>query len=245
MVDQPGLCLRVAVAHMIAGSPLWSVRIESQRAADAVAESVENRASEALFDAERRKLLGILGYDPETPTIAQGGGSLTEVFGKLLALNDATVMAVLAVVMGETLDARCDLVDALGLHLGIDMAEVWQADDVLLASIRDREVLDCLLAEVAGERVASGNASETGKVKRQIIRDCLDGANGRRKVDGWVPRWLRFPASGYTDRGGIGSVRRTASAADAMESVSAPPEADEPDAGAVPDSAPVSLAQAA
>jgi len=243
MVGQPGLCLRVAVAHMIAGSPLWSVRIEPQRAADAVAESVETSASEALFDAERRKLLAVLGYDSETPTIAQDGGSLTEVFSKLLALDDGTVMDILSVVMGETLDARCELVDALGLHLSIEMAEVWQADDALLGSIRDREVLDAMLGEVAGERVASGNATETSKVKRQIIRDCLDGANGRPKVEGWVPRWLRFPASGYTERGGIGSVRRTASAAEAMASGGAAPEADEPDAEAEPD--PVSLAQAA
>lgn len=245
MVDQPGLCLRVAVAHMIAGSTLWSVRIEPQRAADAIAESVETSASEALFDAERRKLLGVLGFDPETPTIAQGGCSLTEVFSKLLTLDDETVMAILSVVMGETLDARCELVDALGLHLGIDMAEVWQADDALLASIRDREVLDAMLAEAAGERVASGNATETGKVKRQIIRDCLDGANGRAKVTSWVPRWLRFPASGYTERGGIGSVRRTASAAGAMASVSAAPKTDKPEAGAEVEPDPVSMARAA
>jgi ParB family chromosome partitioning protein len=245
MVGQPGLCLRVAVAHMIAGSPLWSVRMEPQRAADAVAESVENSASEALFDAERRKILGILGYDPDTPTVVQGGGSLTEVYAKLLVLDDATVMAILSVVAGETLDARCDLVDGLGVHLGIDMAEVWQADDALLASIRDREVLDCLLAEVAGERVASGNATETGKVKRQIIRDCLDGANGRAKVEGWVPRWLRFPASGYTTRGGVGSVRRTASAAEAMALVSTVPEEGGPEAEAESQADPAILAQAA
>jgi len=249
MVGQPGLCLRVAVAHIIAGSPLWSVRIEPQRAADAVAESVETSRSETLFDAERRKLLGLLGFDPETPTIAQGGGSLTEVFSKLLTLDDGTVLDILSVVMCETLDARCELVDALGLHLAIDMAEVWQVDGALLDGIRDREVLDAMLAEVAGKRVASGNATETGKIKRQIIRDCLDGANGRPKVDGWVPRWLRFPASGYTERGGIGSVRRTASAAEAMASVSAAPVAGEPEAGegagAEPESAPVRLAQAA
>jgi ParB family chromosome partitioning protein len=125
------------------------------------------------------------------------------------------------------------------------MAEVWQADDALLASIRDREVLDCLLAEVAGERVASGNATETGKVKRQIIRDCLDGANGRAKVEGWVPRWLRFPASGYTTRGGVGSVRRTASAAEAMALVSTVPEEGGPEAEAESQADPAILAQAA
>jgi ParB family chromosome partitioning protein len=118
--------------------------------------------------------------------------------------------------MGETLDARCELVDALGVQLGIDMAQVWQADDALLDSLRDREVIDAMLAEVAGKDIAEANVKETGKTKRQIVRDCLTGSNGRAKVEGWVPRWLRFPPGSYTQRDGVGSVSRTASAAEAM-----------------------------
>ncbi|MFA6125634.1 MAG: ParB/RepB/Spo0J family partition protein [Sphingomonas sp.] len=216
MIAMPGICLRVAVAHMIAGSSLWTVRIEPQRGPDAIVESVENSLSEARFDAQRRKLLAALDYDPDAPTIARGGGTLTGLFAKLSTLDDATVMDILAVVMGETLDARSDLVDALGMQLGIDMAEVWQADTALLDGIRDREVIDTMLAEVAGKEIADANVKETGKVKRQIIRDCLDGTNGRAKVEGWVPRWLRFPATGYTERGGVASVGRTASAVEAM-----------------------------
>lgn len=216
MIDAPGLCLRVAVAHMIAGSPLWTVRTEPQRAADAIAESVENSMSEAQFDAERRRLLALLAFDPDTPTIAGGGDGLTSLYAKLCTLDDANVMAVMSVVMGETLDARSDLVDALGMQLGIDMAQVWQADDALLDSLRDRAVIDAILAEVAGADISEGNAKETGKTKRQIIRDCLSGSNGRVRIEGWVPRWLRFPASSYTQRGGVASVSRTASAEQAM-----------------------------
>ena len=73
-----------------------------------------------------------------------------------------------------------------------------------------------MLAEVAGKDIAEANAKETGKTKRQIIRDCLAGTNGRAKVEGWVPRWLYFPPSSYTQRGGVGSVSRTARAAEAM-----------------------------
>jgi ParB family chromosome partitioning protein len=58
LADAPGIALRVAVAHMIAGSPLWSVRIEQQRAATHIVESVELSASEAAFDARRRAMLG-------------------------------------------------------------------------------------------------------------------------------------------------------------------------------------------
>lgn len=36
-----------------------------------------------------------------------------------------------------------------------------------------------------------------------IIRDCLDGSNGRTKVENWLPGWLAFPARTYTDRGGV------------------------------------------
>jgi len=216
MIGQPGLCLRVAVAHMIAGSPLWTIRTEPQRAADAIAESVENSPSEAQFDAERRRLLAVLGFDADTPTITGGSDGLTSLYAKLCTLEDATVMAILSVAMGETLDARCDLVDALGVQLAIDMAQVWQADDALLDSLRDREVIDAMLAEVAGKDIAEANAKETGKTKKQIIRDYLTGTNGRAKVEGWVPRWLHFPPSDYTQRGGVGSVSRTASAAEAM-----------------------------
>ncbi|MFA5970164.1 MAG: chromosome partitioning protein ParB, partial [Sphingomonas sp.] len=181
------------------------------------------------FDAQRRKLLAVLDYDPDSPTIARGGGTLTGLLAKLSTLDDATVMDILAVVMGETLDARSDLVDALGMQLGIDMAEVWQADAALLDGIRDREVIDAMLAEVAGKEIADANIKETGKVKGQIIRDCLDGANGRAKVEGWVPRWLHFPATGYTTRGGVASVARTASAAEAMSPVVAAEQETESD----------------
>ncbi|MBS86343.1 MAG: chromosome partitioning protein ParB [Sphingobium sp.] len=216
LIDAPGLCLRVAVAHMIAGSPLWTIRTEPQRAADAIAESVENSMSEAQFDAERRRLLALLAFDPDTPTITGGSDGLTSLYAKLCTLDDASVMAVMSVVMGETLDARSDLVDALGMQLGIDMAQVWQADDALLDTLRDRAVIDAVLTEVAGPDIAEVNAKEPGKTKRQIICDCLSGSNGRAKVEGWVPRWLHFPATGYTERGGVASVGRTASAAQAM-----------------------------
>src|SRR3546814_13643545 len=50
------------------------------------------------------------------------------------------------------------------------------------------------------------NANETGKVLKGIIRDRLDGTNGRPKVDGWVPKWMTFPPAAYTGRGGVGTV---------------------------------------
>ncbi|WEJ99471.1 MAG: ParB/RepB/Spo0J family partition protein [Candidatus Sphingomonas phytovorans] len=213
LVTEPGVALRVPVAHMIAGSPLWTVKVEQQRAgSDAITESIETCPSETAFDAQRRTVLALLGFDPETPTVTGGNGldeGLSVLLVKLLALDDAQVLDVLAIVMGETLDARSDITDVLGMHLAVDMASVWQADDAFLEPIRDREVLLAMVGEVAGEMVAKANVGEKGKTLRGIIRDHLTGAGGRTKVEGWVPRWLRFPASHYTPRGGVGAVSRS------------------------------------
>lgn len=212
------VALRLAVAHMIAGSSLWNVRVEPRRAAsDAIAESIENSVSEAMFDERRRAVLAILGFDPETPTVTggfDGDHGLVGVFARLLPLPDAAVQDILSMVMAETLEAGSIAVEMLGALLGVDMASVWQADDALLDLIRDREVIGAVLTKVAGETVAQANEGATGKVKRQIVRDRLTGANGREKVTGWVPRWMAYPPSAYTIRGGVGSVARARSIAD-------------------------------
>ena len=208
------VALRLAVAHMIAGSSLWTVRIEPQRAAsDAIAESVENSVAEAAFDERRRAVLAILGFDPDTPTVIggyDGDYGLAGLFARLMALPDAAVRDVLAIVMAETLEAGNAVVEMLGTMLGVDMASVWQPDDTLLDLIRDREVLGAVLSEAAGEGIATANEAATGKVKRQIIRDCLTGENGRSKVEQWVPRWMAFPPTAYTERGGVATVTRAA-----------------------------------
>jgi ParB family chromosome partitioning protein len=217
LARHPSLALRVMVAHAIAGSPLWNVRIEAQRAAtDAISESVEGCASEARFDEKRRAVLALLGFDPETPTVTHGYGGEHGLAGLLVPLTelpDAQVLDVLAIVMAETLEAGSALIEVLGPMIGTDMAKVWQADDALLDLIKDREVLGAVLADVAGTDVAAANGAATGKVKRKIIRDCLTGENGRAKVTGWVPKWMAFPPAAYTERGGVGTVSRAAKVA--------------------------------
>ncbi|WP_145199391.1 ParB/RepB/Spo0J family partition protein [Sphingobium sp. B2] len=229
LISQPAMALRLMLAHAIIGSPLWRVDVEKQRAnTDAIAESVEASASEAIFDAERRAVLDLLGFDPETPTVTDGYAGdhgLPGLFNHLMGLPDETVMSVLTVVMGETLAAGSATVELLGTLLKVDMAAVWQADDALLDSIRDKEVIGRIVADVAGNAVASANAGESVKVQRQIVRDCLAGANERAKVDGWVPRWMAFQPSTYTVRGGVGSVERwseIASLLDTAETVDQP-----------------------
>lgn len=208
LTGHPAVALRLMVAHSIAGSPLWNVLVEPQSAKDDdVRESIEVSRAEAVFDEKRRAVLALLGFDAEEPTVTGGNPlPLTDLFQRLLDLPDRAVKDVIAIVMGETLFAGSAAVDAVGLHIGIDMAAWWSADDAFFAGLRDKEVLTALVAEVGGGEVAAANAKEKGATLKAIVRDHLDGSNGRAKVEGWVPKWMAFPPAAYTERGGVGAV---------------------------------------
>lgn len=204
LTDHPAVALRLMVAHAIAGSPLWSLRVESQQCRnEAVTESVETSAAETQFDAKRRAVLALLGFAPEAPTVTGGhdrDDDIAAIFARLIRLADADVLAVLAVVMGETLEAGSAAVEAAGTYLGVDMAAFWTPDEVFFDLIRDRQVTNAMLREVAGKRIADGNVAEKIRTQKEIIRDHLTGENERRRAEEWVPKWLRFPAASYTAR---------------------------------------------
>ena len=211
LTNHPGVALRLMLAHAIIGSPLWTVRREPQAARhDATAESVENCTGEAAFDERRRAVLALLGMDPERATVSGGNGDdreLVALFQRLLDLPDPAILDVVVIVMGETLASGSAAVEAVGLTLGVDMADYWQADPALFDLIRDKEVLTAMVADVAGQTVASANAKEKCATLKRIIADHLAGTDGRTKVERWVPRWMAFPPAAYTARGGVGTVR--------------------------------------
>lgn len=210
LTGHPKVALRLLVAHVIAGSHLFRVTPEPQTTRnDAVRESVETCKGETQFDEKRRAVLDLLGFSAEEPTVTGGNGDefgLTGVFLRLLDLPDRALMDVIAIVIGEALAAGSAAVEAAGLHIGIDMADWWEADPAFFEAVRDKEVLGRIVAEVAGETVASANAGEKTKSLKKIVRDHLDGAEGRAKVERWVPKWMTFPPAAYTTRGGVETV---------------------------------------
>ncbi|MCR4265844.1 ParB/RepB/Spo0J family partition protein [Nitratireductor sp. ZSWI3] len=207
MLDHPGIVLRLMVAHVITGSGLWQVRPEPQRAAnETIAASIAGSRAEAAFAEKRRAALALLGSPDEDGSVAGGNGddfATASVFARLLALSDGDVMRVLAVVMAETLEAGSAVVEALGNHLNVDMGDRWQPDDAFFDLLRDKEIANAMLSDIAGKHVADGNVSEKVKTQKKIIRDFLSGENGRQKVDSWLPRWMKFPVENYTERGGF------------------------------------------
>lgn len=233
LTGHPGVALRLMVAHAIGGSHLWTVKPESQSTRnDEVRDSLDNSKAEADFDERRRAVLAVLGFSAEEPTVTGGNGDdygVVGVFHRLLDLPDTVVMEVIAIVMGETLASGSAAVEAVGMEVGVDMTRCWQADDAFFELIRDREVLTRIVAEVAGETVASANAGEKSKTLKRIVRDHLDGTNGRDRRESWVPRWMAFPPTAYTARGGVGTVAAHAKAQAAREIERLRPSDDEPD----------------
>ena len=207
LVAHPGVALRLMVAHAVASSGHWQVKPEPQQArSDAVAESVANGIAQAAFDAERREVLALLDQPDYHHSVAQAAYDpydTAAVFAKLLALSDADVLRVAACVMAETMEAGSAVVEAVGNHLNADAGEHWQPDDAFFDMIRDKAVLNAMLAEVAGKRCADANVTEKAKTQKKIVRDCLDGANGRAKVEGWLPGWMAFPVRPYTETGSL------------------------------------------
>jgi ParB family chromosome partitioning protein len=246
LLGAPQVALRLMAAHALSGSYFFTVRPDPQRAAtDAIAESVETCPSETRFDAARREALAALGLDGETPTLIQNHGGHGEVDGtaglflRLLDMSDEQVLGIVAVIMGEALEAGSAVIEALGFHLGVDMSKVWQADDALFGLLRDRELLLAMVDELAGKEAAAGNAKEKASGLRAIVRDCLSGGNGRERVHGWVPRFMRFPPAAYTARGGVGTVRQFAAIAPLIEARAGRPAAPEDAAGGAPESRPL------
>lgn len=101
--------------------------------------------------------------------------------------------------MAEALASGTALIDTLGETLAVDVAKHWQPDDTFFELARDREAVGAMLGEVVGAQAAAGYLTDTGTKKKAIIREALAG-DGRTKVDGWTPRYMRFPQGGYTGR---------------------------------------------
>ncbi|GJE18424.1 ParB/RepB/Spo0J family partition protein [Methylobacterium marchantiae] len=201
LLKETGIALRLAVAHMIAGSALWQVRPEPQRAdKPETAQSLSESRAEGVFAEERGAVLTLLGLDADSSVLTGHAESeIGSLFEILIRLEDADVMRVLGFVMSETLEAGTALIDTLGRTLGVRMEEWWQADDAFLSLIRDRQTLLSMLEEVGGTAVASAHTASPAKTLRSIVRQYATG-EGRAKVEGWVPRQMAFPAGSYADR---------------------------------------------
>ena len=204
LLKHAGIALRLSVAHMIAGSRLWTIRPETQRAPKVEIEtSVQASTSQVSFDVERAaEVLVLLEMNEARAELVRHTGDCywTAIcFAKLLTLSDEDVMRIMAFAMAETLQSGSCLVEALGVHLNVSAKAQWQADDIFLDLLKDKSTINAVLEHIGGNDVAAANANATGKVQKGIIADHLRGTNGRKQIKDWAPNWLKFPYAGHTD----------------------------------------------
>ncbi|MEQ1754299.1 MAG: hypothetical protein ABL973_09225 [Micropepsaceae bacterium] len=209
LMSVPDVALRLMIATALCGSPLWQVRAEPQTAkTKAIGESLATSPAQEAFLKRRAEIVALLGLDEEGTALVQDGreGAAAQVFATLLKLPNAEVMRVAAVLAADTLAAGGALVEAVGAQLKVDVAASWQADDAFFDLVREKSVVNAMLAEVASRDIADANVAVKLKTQKQIVRDCLNGANGRARAAAWLPGWLAFPPRGYTSRGGLSHV---------------------------------------
>lgn len=216
LLGNSGLALRVATAQIIAGSDLWCVHADPQKAStDAVQASLDTNLAQDTFAAERhavRELLGV-GTSGEKPLVHgkedwSKSHEIGRIFAKLITLDDEAVMRVFAFVVAETLGAGSVLVEALGAVMKTDMRKYWSPDQTFFDLLRDKEAINGIVRQVGGKGVADANVAATAKVQKQVISAYLDGTRKPRCKD-WKPLYMDFPMNGYTKRGGIEAAERS------------------------------------
>ena len=213
LLNHSDIALRLALAQMIAGSELWTIQADPQKAnTEAIAESLATNKAEDKFSEERatvRRYLGMEDIADDTLVYRKDdwgkSHDLYSIFAKLIGLSDEEVTSILTFVVAETLPCGSAMVEALGDLLSVDMADHWKPDQIFLDLLRDKEAINAMLKHIGGKRVADGNISATAKVQKKIIADYLDGTREGGKTD-WQPRYMRFPMGAYTKREGIGAI---------------------------------------
>ncbi len=214
LLEHSGIALRLVAAHMMAGSGLWTVSAEPQKASsEAIEQSLSHNTAQAAFKTETQAIRSLLGINVNDPAIDQGSGlgevirDLHDIFAKLLTCSDEEVMRCLTYLMAESLQSGTAMIEQLGIMLKVDMSDSWQMDDCFFDLLRDKEVINAMLAEIGGEDIAKGNLTSTAKVQKQIIQDFISG-NGRQQNTDWHPRYASFPMSAYTARGGVEAINQ-------------------------------------
>ncbi|MEM7720739.1 MAG: ParB N-terminal domain-containing protein [Pseudomonadota bacterium] len=202
LLGNPGIALRLIAAHMIAGSDLWQVQADPQRAAkETIAESLERNGGHIAIEAERGEIAKLLGLGDEHDMLERKGDwsprpEIAKVFKALQAMGDETIVRILTFLMADSLAVTSPLIDALGQTMNTDIRKHWEPDQTFLDLIRDKQVLNGMVGDYAGEAVAREHLTEPAKTQRAILTACMEGTRKPTDPD-WTPRYMTFPQGSY------------------------------------------------
>ena len=204
LLKHPLVAMRLTVAHMLVGSYRWSVESQGTKSRkESTAISVAGSIGAGLFEAERNAIYELVGLEqfdsPYSPRKRLANGDLTTVFARLLELDDAAVMRVMAFGMAESLQADEPVVEALTYAFPVDLAAMWEPDDAFFNILRDKKVINAMVKDIAGKGTADSCLTDTGKAQKQIILNRIAG-HGAEATPEWRPKWMQIPARHYFDK---------------------------------------------
>ena len=188
LLNHSGTALRLISAHMIAGSSLWHVEADPQKAAKPEsAESLEQNTAQQRMVQERADIAAMLGVKDNTDLMASRDSwsrpCIKKVFATLQTLSDEQVTRILTFLMADSLSVHSPLINELGAIMETDMRHHWTA----------------MVGEFAGKSAARENITATAKTHRAILNACLDGTRTPAKPD-WMPVYMAFPQGSYREQ---------------------------------------------
>lgn len=200
LIRHPAIALRLMVAHALCSSVLWAVgphtpgavkevTLASLAGGSAAAELKTARDNiEALFEAQ----------NAPAPRRSAGAYHLCEVFAALLALSDPEVMQVMAVAMAETLESGGPAVEAVLHACGTDLSVYWRPDQAFFDLLRDKPVINALLASIGGPALAESCAADTARAQKTVLANRIAG-EGCAPHPNWCPGWMQVPPARHVD----------------------------------------------
>jgi ParB family chromosome partitioning protein len=204
MLGQNGLAMRLVIAHMLAGSSLWGVERDPQKAAKPeIAESLEASTAQQAFEKEREAIAELLGIETAQILPERGEWYVTrpdmgKMLTHLMTLADDDVSRILTFLMADSLSVQSPVIDDLAQTLGTQMSNHWQPEDTFFALIRYKQVLNAMVGEFAGTSAAAEHITSTAKAQRDVLNACLNG--NRKPADpNWMPRYMAFPQGSYRE----------------------------------------------
>ena len=219
LLTRSKVALRLATAHMLSGSSLWSVGAHSAHSAkDATRESVAASVSNIEFETEREAVREILDIGlPDSNLTSSASNDVVTLFFKLLCLTDKHVNQVLTFAMAESLSDSGGIVEAIAKVIEIDSVARWEPDDTYFDLLHAKHIVNAQVADIAGERTANMVVTDTGKAQKQLIRNRMAGHGVSEATPDWRPRWMQFPATSYLEADDALPAKRSRQTASAYE----------------------------
>jgi ParB family chromosome partitioning protein len=187
------LALKCVLAHMLAGSALWSVTAHDQgRLKDETIASLDASPARQALVCEGKEIAKLLA----SKGLKLGDEKTADVCDYLAALMAMTLeetMRILTHTMALSLECGGALVEAVLYLTGCDLGDYWQPDEAFFNLLRDKRSINALLGDIARPSVAEGMITETGKAQKEAIKNRLRGNGVPKARPDWRPKWMKIP----------------------------------------------------